>query len=421
MKKTTWVLFILALFLGAVLAFQPRMASAQKTLTILSWSDYVPAADKKWVEQAAKWGKANNVKVEINFVSLGDLPAKISAAVMSKSGPDVVALWYGTPHVYAESLVDLDGVVEDLGKRYGGWYEIAKSANFVKGHWKALPWTYLPYTVTYRQDLFKQVGENQFPDTYDDLLRVGKKLKEKGFPIGMSLGHALGDANLSYYPLWWAFGGKEVDKDGKVAIDSPETAAAVEYVKKLYKEAMDPTVLSWGDPDNNTAMLAGKISATFTAPSIYSASKTKAPQFKEHFDHALTPKGPAGRFGAPLVVGLGMLNYSKNQDTAKKFLTWMMEKEQLPEWVEASDGMHGAMLNGYENDPFWRKDPKHATLPKIGPYIRIFGYPGPPTQKAEEARARFILVDMFAKAVQGTPTKEAIGWAASEFRKVYNQ
>src|SRR5512137_760926 len=72
----------------------------QKTLTILTWSDYVPAADKKFVEQANRFGKQNNVKVEVNFVSLGDLPAKISAAAMSKSGPDIVNLWYGTPHVY---------------------------------------------------------------------------------------------------------------------------------------------------------------------------------------------------------------------------------------------------------------------------------------------------------------------------------
>ncbi len=79
------------------------------------------AADKKFLEQAAQWGKLNNVKVDVNFVALGDLPAKISAAVMSKSGPDIVALWYGTPHVYADSLISLDDVVEGLGKRYGGW------------------------------------------------------------------------------------------------------------------------------------------------------------------------------------------------------------------------------------------------------------------------------------------------------------
>ena len=421
MRWTGRTMLLMLAIIGLAMGLQPERVLAQRTLTILTWVDYVPAADKKFVEQAERFGKLNNVKVEVNFVALGDLPAKISAAAMSKSGPDIVNLWYGTPHVYADSLIDLDDVVNDLGKRYGGWYDVAKAANFVKGHWKSLPWNFVPYCVTYRKDLFKEVGETKFPDTYEDLLRVGKKLKDKGYPIGMSLGHALGDANLSYYPIWWAFGGKEVDKNGKIAIDSPETVAAIEYVKKLYKDAMDPTVLSWGDPDNNAAVLAGKISATFTAPSMYSAARNVAPHLREHLDHALTPRGPAGRFAGPLVLGLGVFKFSKNQDLAKKFLTWIMEKEQFSEWVAVSDGMHASLLRAFEKDPYWQSDPKFEPLQKIGPYIRLFGYPGPPTQKAEEARSMFILVDMFAKAVQGTPTRDAISWAVSEFKKVYKE
>jgi multiple sugar transport system substrate-binding protein len=403
----------------AVMGLVPAPALAQRTLTVLSWSDYVPAADKKLLEQAERFGKANNVKVEVNFVSLGDLPAKTSAAALANSGPDIINLWYGTPHVYADSLVDVDEVVESLGKRYGGWYDAARAANFAKGRWKAVPWSFLPYVVHYRKDLLQQVGESQFPDTYDDLLRVGKKLKAKGFPIGMSLGHALGDANLSFYPIWWAFGGKEVDKDGRVLVGSPETAAAIEYVKALYRDAMDPSVLSWGDPTNNMAMLAGKIAVTFTAPSIYSAARTQAPQLRDKYDHALPPRGPAGRFAGPLVVSLGIFKYSKNQDLAKKFLGWLMEREQASEWIAASDGMHASMLRAFEKDPFWSSDPKFAPLQKVGAYVQLFGYPGTPTQKAEEVRSRFIIVDMFAKAVQGMPTKDAIAWAVAEIRKIY--
>ena len=83
--------------------------------------------------------------------------------------------------------------------------------------------------------------------------------------------------------------------------------------------------------------------------------------------------------------------------------------------------MHASMLRAFEKDPYWQSDPKFEPLQKIGASIKLFGYPGPPTQKAEEARSMFILVDMFAKAVQGTPTKEAIAWATAEFKKVYKE
>ena len=33
--------------------------------------------------------------------------------------------------------------------------------------------------------------------------------------------------------------------------------------------------------------------------------------------------------------------------------------------------------------------------------------------------AKYILVDMFAKAIQGTPPNEALKWATTELKKTY--
>jgi multiple sugar transport system substrate-binding protein len=33
--------------------------------------------------------------------------------------------------------------------------------------------------------------------------------------------------------------------------------------------------------------------------------------------------------------------------------------------------------------------------------------------------AKYILVDMFAKAIQGTPPDEALKWATAELKKIY--
>jgi multiple sugar transport system substrate-binding protein len=34
--------------------------------------------------------------------------------------------------------------------------------------------------------------------------------------------------------------------------------------------------------------------------------------------------------------------------------------------------------------------------------------------------SKYIIVDMYAKAVQGMPAEEAVKWAEGEIRKVYN-
>ena len=50
---------------------------------------------------------------------------------------------------------------------------------------------------------------------------------------------------------------------------------------------------------------------------------------------------------------------------------------------------------------------------------RVFGYPGPATAKATESYTKYIVVDIFAKAVSGTKAEDAVKWAESELKKIY--
>ncbi len=87
----------------------------------------------------------------------------------------------------------------------------------------------------------------------------------------MALGNATGDGLWCNW-LVWAFGGKLVDANNKVVIDSPETLKALEYGKELYATFI-PGTLSWLDPNNNKAFLDGQISYTNNGISIYVAAK----------------------------------------------------------------------------------------------------------------------------------------------------
>ena len=47
------------------------------------------------------------------------------------------------------------------------------------------------------------------------------------------------------------------------------------------------------------------------------------------------------------------------------------------------------------------------------------GYAGPPDRKAAEVLTKYIIVDMYAKAIQGMPAEDAVKWAHAEVAKVY--
>ena len=44
----------------------------------------------------------------------------------------------------------------------------------------------------------------------------------------------------------------------------------------------------------------------------------------------------------------------------------------------------------------------------------------PPSQKAAEVLTKYIIVDMYAKAIQGTAAEDSVKWAADELVKIYS-
>jgi multiple sugar transport system substrate-binding protein len=408
---------------GLSLGLTRQAAAATQLMTFQTWSDYTPASDVMLRKQTRRFNKTHKgAEVELEFVSLNDRPAKVAAAVEAGAGPDIVIFWYGEARLYEHSLRTVDALCNRLSSKYGEWAPAIKAANFMDGHWKAIGWNHIPNGPTYREDILAKAGWQTFPDTWHDLLRYAKDLKQKNLPpIALTLGHAIGDAIVVTYPCLWSFGGKEVEEDGKtIAINSKETEEAVEFMKELY-QYMDPSVLAWDDSNNNRAFLAGAISVTNNAVSIYNIAKRDVPELVDKINHTLPWKGPAGRFGVGIPLSFGIPTYSKNAELAEKYIEYLLDKPQFSPWLAQGAAMHGGVLSAYDNDPFWDSDPRIKGFKDTAKYIHLPGYPGPPTRASAEIQSKFIIVDMFVKAIQGTPTKQAILWAESEMTKIHQK
>ncbi len=389
---------------------------------VLTWSNTLNAMDDTLREQARQYTKEKGVEVTFEFINQTDLPTKTAAAVESGAGPDIITLWSDGPHLHAKALVDIGDVAEPLGKELKGWTNIAKDISVVGGTWKAVPWGIIPIAITYRTDWLKEVGYATFPDTYDEMLVMAKKLKDKGHPVGFALGRAIGDGNQSHYPMLWAFGGAECKQDGKtVAINSPETAKSVDYRRKLHQDGESQDVLSWDDSSNNRAFLAEAVSVTGNAASIYWAEKKNAPHLREVTNHALWPKGPAGRFGYSTAMSLGVFRFSKSQKEAKAFIRWLIEPKQYSAWIGKGEGQIAGLANYYEDDPVWRTDPKLEVIRQIPKYVRMPGYPGPPTRQAAESMVKYVIVNMYARACKGASTADTVKQAEAELKEIYSK
>jgi multiple sugar transport system substrate-binding protein len=416
--------------MAGILASRTAPAYAQATTVHwLRWNDFVPASDQLWRRELLPEGeKALGVKINFETVNANDLQPRITSAIQSGAGPDLIMLNNNHPQLYAESVVDMADLVGELAKAEGTHYPLVKANSGDGGKWLSMPWAIIGGMIAYRKSWFEEVGASKFPETWEQYREVGKKLKAKGRPIGQTLGHTFGDAPVFAYPFMWSWGGKEVEADGKtVAINSKGTVDSVKFMTGFWKDAHDEGGLAWDDTNNNRAFLSQTIAATLNGASIYIESlrnpdkyiSDKGAQLKTDILHSPLPKGPAGQFSMHTYHSHVMPSYSKNQKAAKEFLKWAHSKPVYEKWFISQKGFATPTTPEWEKHKLWDEDPVMAPYKVAGKLGLTPGHAGPSNKKAGEVLSKYIIVDMYAKAVQGMPAEEAVKWAEGELKKVY--
>ena len=413
-----------------VLAARRAPSYAQGTkLHITRWTDFVPAGDELLVKQMVEAGKALGAQITLERINANDLQPRITAAVSSGNGPDIFHMLHNWAYLYEKSLVDVTDVAESIGKAQGGFYEPVERAAKVGKVWRVVPHAIVGGQIAYRKSLFEEAGAKEFPKTWQQYREIGKKLKAKGYPIGQTAGHTFGDAPGFWYPYMWSWGGKEVEKDGKtVAVNSKETVESVKFAVGFWKDACDEGGLAWDDSNNNRAFLSGTISASLNGASIYIESlrnpdkyKTdKGAQMKTDILHGAMPAGPAGQYHYHASFHHGVMSYSKNQKLAKDFLMWLHGKEAFDPWFRSMKGFSVGATKVWEDHPMWKEDPVMLPYRTAARAFQLFGHAGPPSAKASEAYSKYIIVDMYAKAIQGMAAEEAVKWAEGELKRIYS-
>jgi multiple sugar transport system substrate-binding protein len=114
-----------------------------------------------------------------------------------------------------------------------------------------------------------------------------------------------------------------------------------------------------------------------------------------------------------------VMGYSKNQKAAKEFLKWFHSEPIYDIWFTSQQGFSVGPTKMWENHKLWQDDPVMAPFRTAAESGRFAGYAGPSNRKAAEAISKYILVDMYAKAVQGMAPEEAVKGAHAELVKIY--
>jgi len=405
--------------LAGILAARVAPAVGQtREITYLCWNNFAPASDKKLAEIGQRFTKDTGIKLKIDHIAHAQQAAKYASEVQSQAGHDLVEMRMHFPWLYEPQLADVSDVVADLEKKYGKALSSSSETAHVKGVWRAVPQYHTFFVATYREDLFKKAGLKT-PDTWEDLYKAGRELKKMGNPIGIPISQNY-DTISTGGAILWCYGAMEVDKDGKtVRINSPQTAEVVEYVKKLYKDCMEPEVLSWTDASNNESIQQGKAGWIHNPVSAYIVARNRKLVSADGINHHRSLAGPAGRHETDVPRHIGIWKFSKNIEASKEWIKYLLgKKEVYDEYVMSGDAFNLPVYANLQDHAVLKTDPKYAALKTEGVTFHTYGWPAPPSDKVQLITNSFILPNMLAKAVTGTSTKDAILWAENEMKKV---
>jgi multiple sugar transport system substrate-binding protein len=402
---------------GILLTETPPAFAATRTLTMLSLNHFVPASDENLRGWAKEFEKAHRCRVKIDFIPHRDTYVKVAKEQETRTGHDIILLFFSKAHLHHEDLETLD-FMEPLGQKLGGWYDLAREAGQVEGRWVALPWFYVPMPMTYREDLYQQHGFAP-PTTWEEWQETGKKIKDaSGHKVGTALSQCE-DGNITLYAILWSYGASTVDKERHVTINSPATRKALDYVKNLYETCMTNEVLSWDDASNNQAFLGGNYSWVHNAVSIYNIAKDKVPDIFKVTNHTLTPAGPGGQHGTAIPLNYGIWKFAQEKALAKEFLQFIMDPRRLEENFHATLTFNAPLFKA--GDKFdWGRDPRTAMLKDYAKTAHMIGWPAPADRKAEQARAEWIVPNMFTFYATGKKSlEETVSWGEAELQRVY--
>ncbi|MGH8909440.1 MAG: ABC transporter substrate-binding protein [Egibacteraceae bacterium] len=400
------------------------------SLRILMWSHFVPGHDEWFDPFAQEWGRRVGVNVTVDHIDTAGIPARVSAEVSAGQGHDLIQHIAPLPQ-FEPSVLDLTDVTQEAIGRHGEQLGICTRSSFnptTDGFFAYCPgWAAIP--GDYRRSLWQQVALPDGPSTYEELREGGARIKgDLGVQLGIGMSNEV-DSNMACRALLWSFGGAVQDENENVAINSDETVDAVEFMMRLFRQAMTDEVFGWIAASNNQGLVAGRMSYILNTLSAYRTAQRVNPDVASDVFFTPALAGP----GAQLVAGQAynwiIPRHAGNPDAAKEFLLhYTANYEQATSSsllydLPAFGGLSPQLGDWLRNDPFGSQPAgKLAVLADATRWSTNIGHPGTASAAIGEVFATFVIPNMFAKAARGELSPmDAVAEASSRITPIFER
>src|SRR5215471_17629419 len=133
------------------------------SLRVLRWKRFVQGDEDQFMANTRHFTELTGVAVTVDSENFEEVRPKAAVAANVGAGPDIVIATNEDHLQYPGQLVDLTDVVEYLGQKYGGWYDICRDYGMHEGRWVALPTGAAGGAWLYRKSMIHAAGFDALP------------------------------------------------------------------------------------------------------------------------------------------------------------------------------------------------------------------------------------------------------------------
>jgi multiple sugar transport system substrate-binding protein len=422
-------------------ASQPT-GSARVTgkLSIVQISDFHPDHNKFVKDELTKFATEKSYPFEISdmqyFLAGGDIYQKLLAQKQAGQPIDLMIHNLSAPQLALLQLAkDQTSFVNDVVKKYGRAYPSATVQQVVDGKWQSVPFYSKIDGWWARDDMFKAAGVNvdRDLDTWEGVRDACMKVSDpdkKVWGWGMTVNRC-SDGELLAKNFVWAWGGALADRTGQlVALNSPETIAALNFVKETYtdkkwEKMLPPGVNSWTDTNNNESFLASNIAFTQNAGTLFAKAKLDGLPWVGQVKFVPQPLGGAkqrlqGGGGFGFYFFDGSKNYDASRTVAEHMLTidvqrtiWKISSSYAVPCYEK--WWDDALITGDEISR------KFKSVHWNEPAFPGDSWRGPVTVAASSVMSQNVFTDMIGEVLAGKAAAQAVKDAHDRSVKIYKE
>jgi len=296
----------------------------------------------------------SGIEVDVVAVPWDSIDEKLTTAVASGSGPDILQIGLSKLRTFADAgaLLPLDDELADHpGLDPANFPEgVSGTATSVGGEIVSIPWTSDTRVLFTRTDILAENGITAPPTTWDEVRADAKILAARG------------NGNYGYYiPQWdaplpiemtWSMGGDVLDADGNVDFDTPEFQEAVDLYTGLYEDGSVPVN---SDFDQTQGFVSGVAPMLVSGPYLGKGVTDAAPELEGKWQASPLPAGDGGSVSLFAGSNLGVWFNTDQKDEALDLLEYVSQPEQQLAWY----GLTGELptVNSALSDSELNSDP----------------------------------------------------------------